>query len=64
MNNTLMSVTETANYLNVGKSTVYSVIKKEIPYYEIGGIKFMKSDLDKWIATKRVDFIKNSAHNK
>lgn len=49
MPNEIMSVKETANYLNIKKQTVYRLVNnKKIPALKIGGQwKIKKSHLDK-----------------
>lgn len=41
-----LSVQDAAKYLGIAESTAY-MLKKEIPFYQKFGIKFLKSDLDK-----------------
>jgi len=49
MSDEIMSVKDTANYLNIKKQTVYRLLKKDkIPALKIGGQwKIKKSHLDK-----------------
>ena len=45
----IMVVEQVAEYLGIAKSTVYSLKNKgDLPYFECGGIKFNKEQIDKW----------------
>lgn len=46
----MLSVKETALYLNMSKSWVYQTLRKFCPARKIGGkVKFLKDDLDRFI---------------
>ncbi|MBC8505981.1 MAG: helix-turn-helix domain-containing protein [Chloroflexi bacterium] len=48
----IMTVSEVAEYLRMGQSTIYKLLKeKRIPAFKIGGSwRFKRTALDKWIA--------------
>jgi len=49
--NSLMTVTETAEYLCISKWTLYRWIKeKNMPVYKLGGLdRFKRSEIDCWL---------------
>ena len=55
-NNELMTVEEVATYINFQKTSVYGLIKKrQIPFIKASGkLHFRKSDIDKWLDSKKV----------
>jgi len=55
--NKLMSIPEVAEYLGVKISTIYDWVHcRQIPYHKIGRlVRFRPSDIDAWIASKRVE---------
>lgn len=55
-NNELMTITEVAAYINFQKTSVYGLVKKrKIPHIKASGkLNFSKSDIDKWLDTKKV----------
>jgi len=56
MTKELLSVDDLSEYLNIKKSTVYSLVENgELPYYRIGRlIRCKRSDVDAWMETHRV----------
>jgi len=51
MDGKLMSMPELAEYLHIGKWTLYRWIKeKGLPVYKMGGLnRFRKNEIDEWI---------------
>jgi len=51
MDSPLFTIKETSEYLNVGKATVYSMIRaNDFPGIRVGGTwRVIKSELDTWI---------------
>jgi len=49
-----MTVKELAEYLSFGKTNIYLLVsKKQIPVCHIGkNIRFIKSEIDKWLLRK------------
>ena len=54
---TLLTPQELAEYLKVGKQCVYNWVHlKKIPYTKIGGcIRFVMSDIEKWLIERTRD---------
>ena len=52
----LLSIQETADYLGISITTLYTwVCKRKIPFVKVGKlVKFEDRDLNKWIAKRRV----------
>lgn len=45
----IMDVEQVAAYLDISTSTVYAMKNRgELPFFECGGIKFNKEQIDKW----------------
>jgi len=59
MEKQFLNIKETALYLGIKGSTIYSwVHTKQIPYYKIGRlVKFRVEEIDQWIREKRVEVI-------
>lgn len=53
MNNTALTVDQTAEYLNISRSTIYRLVKTgELPANKIGGqLRFKKETLDALLAS-------------
>lgn len=47
----IFNATEAAEYLRISRDWLYKNINK-IPHTNIGGCKFLESDLDEWIKVK------------
>lgn len=45
----IMDVKQVAEYLGIGTTTVYDLKNKgELPFFECGGIRFNKEQIDRW----------------
>ena len=47
----IFTLDEVANYLKVGKRTIYRLVaEKKIPAFKVGGAwRFTRADIDQWI---------------
>ena len=52
---TIMTVPQVAEYLQISKSKIYLMIKRgEIPYIRIGkNVRVLESDLEEWLEFQR-----------
>lgn len=58
MKESLMTIDEVCLLLKVRKSYIYRLTSmNKIPHYKIGGLRFKRSDVEKWVERNR---IKNS----
>lgn len=60
LNKEILTLDETADYLNLSKSALYKMTsKKEIPFYNPGGKKiyFKKTEIESWVFSKKSDSI-------
>ena len=59
MTKELLSVDDLSEYLNIKKSTVYSLLENgELPHYKIGRlIRCKRSDVDAWMESHRIESI-------
>lgn len=57
--NKLIGIQDVAEYLGVSTNTIYAWIsQKRIPYYKVGRlVKFDAAEIDRWIATKKVEIV-------
>jgi len=51
MDDNFMTMPELAEYLSIGKWTLYRWVKeKDLPVYKMGGLnRFRKSEIDEWV---------------
>lgn len=55
----LMKFSELREYLQVGRTTLYKMIKeRQIPCYFIAGeYRFKKQEIDEWLKTRRIEAV-------
>lgn len=54
---TVLTLKEAAEHVRLKESTIYKkTCERSIPFVKLGGaVRFIKEDLDEWIAERRVD---------
>jgi excisionase family DNA binding protein len=54
-----VDVQEIANYLEMPRSSIYSLVeKKGIPHYRVGRlVRFKKTEIDKWMAQNKEEIV-------
>lgn len=53
-----LTVAQAAQFLSLSRHALYELIKtNKIPHYKFGprGIRFTRSDLESWVATRRIE---------
>ena len=62
----IFTLDEVANYLKVGKRTIYRLVaEKKIPAFKVGGAwRFTRADIDSWIKRQSMEALEGNQNDK